>query len=279
MSPRPDSPTQVSSKVIQNAASLFLPIVVALIVGIWLYTRFFALGPQQEHAHRMSERGGILISVAEDRYQVEALVEQQGRLRLFILGREEGEVVDVDFQTPIAYVNTGAFAVIPVPLEPDPQAGDPPGRTSQFVGQLPAEARDIPLRLTLSGLHIGLKRYQLGFAWGDQTPMAAMPRKIEDDAERQLYLQAGGQYSQSDIAANGGLTASEKFVGFQARHDLNPQSGDLLCPITRTKANPQCQWTIGGREYAFCCPPCIDEFVRRAKEEPDQIEPPEAYVQ
>ena len=33
-----------------------------------------------------------------------------------------------------------------------------------------------------------------------------------------------------------------------------------------------------GKTYEFCCPPCVDEFVRMAKETPDQIKAPEMYV-
>jgi YHS domain-containing protein len=81
------------------------------------------------------------------------------------------------------------------------------------------------------------------------------------------------------VEANGGLTASERYAGFQARHDIHPRPGERICPVTRTKADPRCAWTIGGQVYLFCCPPCIDEFVRRAREEPEGVEGPEAYVQ
>jgi YHS domain-containing protein len=107
---------------------------------------------------------------------------------------------------------------------------------------------------------------------------SVMPQKVEDEAERELYLVPGGMYSEEDIAANEGATPSTKFAGFRAAHDFNPQPGDPVCPITRTKANPDCTWVIAGREYAFCCPPCIDEFVQRAKDEPERIAPPETYV-
>lgn len=36
---------------------------------------------------------------------------------------------------------------------------------------------------------------------------------------------------------------------------------------------------IGGRSYTFCCPPCVDEFVKQAKEKPGTIKPPDGYVQ
>ena len=97
-------------------------------------------------------------------------------------------------------------------------------------------------------------------------------------AERELYQTPGGKYTWADIEANGQPMPSQKFRGFVARHDLNPRSGELLCPVTRTKANPACQWIIGGRAYQFCCPPCIDEFVRLAKERPDEVKLPEDYV-
>ncbi len=108
---------------------------------------------------------------------------------------------------------------------------------------------------------------------------ANMPAKVTDEAETQLYLEPGGLYTQADIAANGRQTASSRFAGFVPRHDLNPRPGDAVCPITRTKANPQCSWIIGGQRYEFCCPPCIDEFLQMAKTTPEEIEEPEAYVQ
>jgi hypothetical protein len=104
-----------------------------------------------------------------------------------------------------------------------------------------------------------------------------MPVKVLDDAERDLYLTPGGKYTAADIAANGRMTASQRYRDFHARHDANPQPGDLLCPITQTKANPSCTWTIDGSRYSFCCPPCIDEFLLLAKSDPERILTPQAY--
>jgi hypothetical protein len=163
-------------------------------------------------------------------------------------------------------------------LSPDPQPGDQPGRTSQFAAQLPDELIGKPIQVTIAALQIDRGRYRLGFAWPNQSHEPTMPTKVTDDAERQLYLEPGGLYTAADIAANGNQTASEKFAGFRAKHDFNPQPGDAICPITRTKANPNCSWIIGGQEYTFCCPPCIDEFLELAKQTPDQIKPPAAYV-
>lgn len=69
-----------------------------------------------------------------------------------------------------------------------------------------------------------------------------------------------------------------KFAGFHASHDPNPTPGARICPITDTRANPECSWIVGGKTYLFCCPPCVDEFVRRAKDDPESIRAPETYV-
>jgi hypothetical protein len=111
-----------------------------------------------------------------------------------------------------------------------------------------------------------------------KTTEAEMPARVGEAEERELHLVPGGKYTRADIEANGRTVPSQKYRGFQARHDYNPRPGDQLCPVTRTKASPDCSWTIGGRAYQFCCPPCIDEFVRLAKQHPDRVFPPETYV-
>jgi YHS domain-containing protein len=105
-----------------------------------------------------------------------------------------------------------------------------------------------------------------------------MPTKVVNDQEKELYLQPGGKYSLEDIQANGSQTATQKFANFMSAHDMNPKPGARICPVTRTLANAECSWVIGGQEYQFCCPPCIDEFVKLAKEKPEEILNPAEYV-
>ena len=105
-----------------------------------------------------------------------------------------------------------------------------------------------------------------------------MPTKVFNEEERNFYLTPGGKYTAEDIKANGNVTAAEKFRGFQASHDLKPQPGERICPVTLTKANPKCTWIVGGKAYLFCCPPCVDEFVKLAKEKPNDVKDPESYV-
>jgi hypothetical protein len=110
-------------------------------------------------------------------------------------------------------------------------------------------------------------------------PEPQMPWPVAEAEERELYLTPGGRYTLADIEANGRTVPSEQYRGFRARHEINPRPGDRLCPVTRTKASSACTWIVDGREYEFCCPPCIDEFVRLAKESPGDLEPPDAYIQ
>jgi hypothetical protein len=110
-------------------------------------------------------------------------------------------------------------------------------------------------------------------------PESAMPLPVSEEEERELYLTPGGRYTLADIEANGRAVPSRQYRGFRARHDFRPLPGDVLCPVTRTKANSACTWIVDGREYEFCCPPCIDEFVRLAKERPKDLEPPDTYIQ
>ena len=106
----------------------------------------------------------------------------------------------------------------------------------------------------------------------------SMPTMIADEAERELFQSAGGKYTLADITANGKQLPSQKYRGFRAVHDLYPQPGDRVCPITRTKASLDCTWIVAGQTYAFCCPPCIPEFVRQAKEQPGDIKPADEFV-
>lgn len=96
--------------------------------------------------------------------------------------------------------------------------------------------------------------------------------------QRELYLTPGGAYTAADIQANGNQLPAQKFRGVKVNHDLKPAVGDRICPITLTKANPGYTWIVGGKEYQFCCPPCVEEFVTKAKKDPGSIKPPEEFV-
>jgi roadblock/LC7 domain-containing protein len=122
------------------------------------------------------------------------------------------------------------------------------------------------------------ERFRLGFRSAPEQHDEGMPNKVANDEERKLYLTPGGKYTEADIKANGNVTASMKFKGLKSSHDMFPKAGDKICPVTKTKANPQFTWVVDGKPYEFCCPPCVDEFVKTAKATPDEILKPVDYV-
>lgn len=251
---------------------------VVCLTGLWFVTRLLpttVFGDELEDHH-----DARLVSLGRDEFHLEAILEASGRFSLFTLASDPTIVLDVQHQTPTAYLRVaGEDDAVAISLRPMPQVGDASGRTSRFVCDIPDELLNRPIDVSVPNLRIGSRRFHVTIASAKIESAVKMPTKVEDDRERVLYLTAAGAYTRSDITANHGLTASEKFRGFIAKHDHDPQAGEALCPITRTKSNPKCTWIIAGREYAFCCPPCVDEFVRLAKESPEQIQLPEHYVQ
>ncbi len=234
---------------------------------------------EAEHGHKPGAHGGIMISLGRDSYHAEAVFEKGGILRLYMLGKDESRVIDVEKQSLKAFVKAeGDTNALPFTFEPEPQDGDAESRTSQFVGTLPEGMADRVLNVTVPNLVISGERFRLGFKSNDSDHDAGMPDKLADAEERKLYLTPGGIYTEADIQANGIVTASVKFKGLKSTHNMFPQTGDKICPVTETKANPQFTWIVGGKPYEFCCPPCVDEFVKMAKQSPEEIRPPGDYV-
>jgi hypothetical protein len=238
-----------------------------------------ATSSEGEHGHQPGTHGGIIVSIGLDSYHTEAIVEKGGRLRLLMLGKDESRIQEVDLQTLTAYVKAvGDAAAVPIELSAVPQEGDAAGKTSQFVGQLPDGMAASELEVTIPMLRIAGERFRVGFTTETAAHQEEMPAGLAADEERVLYLSPGGKYTEADILANGKVTAAQKFRGVMASHDMKPKAGDKLCPITNTKANSKFTWVVDGKPYEFCCPPCVDEFVKLAKEQPDAIKSPETYL-
>ncbi len=237
-------------------------------------------GKDVDHGHKATAHGGIIVPIGRDNYHGEAVFEKEGVVRFFTLGQDEAKVVEADAEPLTAYAKaeSGAEAT-PIVFKAEPQPGDAAGKTSQFVGKLPRDLWGKKVEVTIPTIRIGGERFRVGFS---STLVAhadpAQSGKAADAEERKLYLTPGGKYTAADIAANGNKVASEKFRSVAVSHDLKPKAGDRICPITLTKANPAFAWVIGGQEYQFCCPPCVDEFVQLAKDHPDQIKLPVEYV-
>lgn len=235
----------------------------------------------EQHAHKPGAHGGIIVPIGRDSYHAEAVFEKGEKLRLFMLGQDEGRVQEVEVQTLTAYAKPeGGTDSVSFALEPERLPDDAAGKTSQFVGTLPEGLAGRPVEVTIPNLRVNGERFRLGFASVSEHEEGhdeEMPEKLADDAEVALFLTPGGLYTDADIEANGRMTGSQKFKGLRAKHDVKPQPGDKLCPISMTKANPQFSWVIGGKTYEFCCPPCVEEFLSQAKAG-EEIGEPEDYV-
>lgn len=260
---------------------LALGLVVMLLL-LFVGVRHIRQAPPAEtgHAHRVGAHGGELVPLGddEDHYHVEVVVEKGGTIKLYTLGEEGDKVLDVEAQTLNASIGRSSGGKpIPVAFMPVPQPGDADGRTSKFVGKLPQEYGGEPLEITVPGITIAGKQFHLNFTSREVFDHDGGSLAVARDEEN-LFLTPGGKYTRMDIEANGSTTPSRKFQGFRANHDVRPKRGEKICPVTRTKANAGCTWVIDGGIYEFCCPPCIDEFVRRAKAQPEKIKAPEKYV-
>jgi hypothetical protein len=233
---------------------------------------------ETEHAHPVGSHGGTVVAVGRGHFHIEAVFSGGGVIELFLLGPDETRIIEVPTQSLAVYVKAAdRLQADALTLDAAPQPGDAEGFTSRFQGKFPEYCAGREVLVTVPRLTINNERFRFSVT-RSTTTHTEMPTKVADAEERQLYLTPGGKYTTADIKANGRQTASERFRKFSAAHDHKPQPGDRLCPITLTKANPQCTWVIGGERYEFCCPPCIDEFVKLAKENPDQIKPAAEYI-
>jgi len=236
---------------------------------------------QEEHDHKPGMNGGIIVPIGRDSYHAEAVFQSQGNLSIYMLGQDEGRVQEIEQQKLTAFVKpVGGPDAQSFFLESAPQDGDSGGKTSRFKGSLPVALQGQAVEVTIPNIRINGERFRVGFpsVMPSSHEGEGMPTAMADDEARALYLTPGGIYTAADIAANGNQTGSQKFRGFVPKHDLKPKVGDKICPITLTKANPQCTWIVGGKTYEFCCPPCVEEFVKLAKEQPEEVKEPADYV-
>lgn len=235
---------------------------------------------EELHGHRPGAHGGILVSLGQDSYHAEVVFEKGGLVRLYMLGKEEARVQEVDVQELTAYLTEeGLNESDKMTFRAEPQQGDTKGKTSLFVANLPKDLIGKKVQVTVNNINVNGERFRIAFSNGrkDGHADAEMPAKKGSDEERALFLTPGGAYTAADIEANGKTVPTEKYKGIRAQHDDNPKAGEKICPISKTKANPKFTWVIGGKTYEFCCIPCIEEFVVLAKVKPGEIKDPETY--
>lgn len=177
-------------------------------------------------------------------------------------------VLDVE-ATNDSGTRTLAFTALPLPGEAprssrfrSPERSFGENESVELATYLPIDGKNYRIRFARTGSDHGS---------GHGAPIV----RTADDEE--LWFTPKGKYTAADIKANGALTAYEKYVGIEVDH-ADPNPGEIVCPISKSRSNPKITWQVDGKLYAFCCPPCIEDMVQRAKDDPDSILPPEAYT-
>ncbi len=236
---------------------------------------------EDEHGHKPGAHGGILVSLGKDSYHAEAVFTKNGAVRLYMLGKDEARIQEVEGQELVGFVTVAGStdAAVEVKFVAEPQKGDAAGKTSLFVGKLPTDLAGKTVQVTINNIRVGSERFRIAFS--NETAAHegdAMPVKKTTEEEAKLFLTPGGKYTAADIAANGKTIPAVKYNGVRPVHDSHPKPGQKICPISETVSNPKFAWVVGGKTYEFCCIPCIEEFVAAAKEKPDQIKDPSEYV-
>ncbi len=236
-----------------------------------------------EHGHKAGTHGGTIVEIGRDNYHAEAIFGEKGLVRLHILAKDEAQIQEVEQQTLDAFAKAdGDTKGVPFSLESKPRPDDSKGKTSIFEGTLPESVRDKRVTVTVTAIRIEGGRFRFDFGnseAGKPHDEVKMPKSGSAEKMKTLYTTAKGKYTEADIKANGaGKTAADVYGNEMTDHDDNPQPGDKICPISKTKANPKITWIIGGKKYEFCCTPCINEFVKKAQEKPDQVKDPGFYV-
>lgn len=232
------------------------------------------------HGHPPGPHGGTVVAIdRENRFHAEAVFEPGGRVRLYTFARELTEARPVAARTICAAVRghdaADEYAVM---LVAEPQESDPSGAASRFAGRFPPAAWQEHVTLVVWSLPVEGERFRFEICSANTTPDAATVARAEA-AEAALYSTPAGKYVAEDVRANGATPASRKYRGVRPTHDHRVRSGERVCPVSGALPDARLTWIVGGKEYRFCCPPCIDEFVTAARERPDEVKEPEFYRQ
>lgn len=250
----------------------------ALVVVIVIARRVFWSG--SAHEHEIGPHGGIIVAINEDEphYHAEFVVENDGRIRLYLSGEKPEQIVQVKPHTLIARAKSaGEPEETSLLLRPAEIMTATPQNTSQFWGRMSPELMGKHLALEIKDLEIEDRK----FAFVIKLPGASDPTgrsRVATDLERELVLKPRAGYTQADVDAAGGAIPSTKYKNLKPGHSMRAMRGDRLCPVSRIKADSRISWSVKGTTYQFCCSPCIVDFVSLAKDRPTEIVAPEDLV-
>ena len=175
-------------------------------------------GGQQIINHIETVQHSANVQAAGD-YHIEAQIDKQGRIVLYIYGAKEKQLFPIPTTAPD--MGMEASAVItgegsePLTVTARPVANDPSGMASRFVAELGRTVAMMEVGLSLT-IPIEGRSYRL--QWrpehlipGAQLADASMPAAVGDAEAQKLFLMPGGLYTQADIVANGSQTAMQKY--------------------------------------------------------------------
>ncbi|MCI0705302.1 MAG: hypothetical protein L0241_29940, partial [Planctomycetia bacterium] len=230
-----------------------------------------------EHPHEGPHGGGIA-QWGDDEYHLEFIVDHATKTAtVYVLDDSVKKPKPIDAKELTLALKSSP--PVTMTLQAKPEESDPPGLASRFSVTHEALGKEQQFAGTISGKVAG-KPYSGDFAekahdgHGPASPGAPKPT----DREIALFMTPGGIYTQEDIQKNGNTVPAVKFYGISWSHEDNPKVGDKLCPVTVNKTDEKCAWWVNGKRYEFCCPPCLEKFVKMAKDSPEKVKDPDEYV-
>jgi hypothetical protein len=219
------------------------------------------------HSHEAGPHGGPIADWDEKFHAEFTLNTANKEAVVFILDDKAKAAPKIEVKK-ISKVKLNVTSVTPIlqlDLVHDPKRSDDKGIA--YVATHDHFAKDVEIRGAIDGSVEGYKSPMTGsFTYKPAD-------KAKQQASRELYLKPGGIYTAADIKANG--TQKPKDLGLD---HVDPVVGDKICPVTGSKAHKEYQWVTQGQTYEFCCPPCVDTFLRWANKEPDKIKDAKEYV-
>lgn len=243
-------------------------------------TKSGAKAKVEDDHHANGPHGGTVFDFGGGAYHGEFTVDHKTKdVAVFVLDGSAKRTKPIKAETVMLTIKSPPFQIA---LKSSPMETDPQGETCRFVGNDERFGKVQEFEGTVN-FELDGKPFAGDFKEKPDNHGSArhagMPEGVGGTpAERDLFLLPGGIYTEADIKANGNILPSIKFRGISWPHD-DVKPGDKVCPVTMNKADSRCQWTVAGKSYEFCCTPCLDKFVKWAKQQPEKIKDPSEYIQ
>ena len=217
-----------------------------------------------DHAHKPAAHGGTIVSIGSDNYHAEVVFEKDGHLKLYMLGKDETKSMSVESHSLKAHVkHHHAEKSHEMELKPEPQASDPNGKTSLFVGKLPAELIGKKVIVTIPELMVEKERFRVEFTSGDH--------KHGDHKDHKDSKEHKDHKGHKDHAKTSALEKEIK----EARAMLSPEDRKLVdaqewCPVMTDNRLGEMgvpyKLMVKDQPVFLCCKGC----QRKALADPDK---------